>query len=528
MKRFIRILSVSLAAILLLSVAGVSFAAKDTPVYIPGRVAKLGLPDMPDYLTLKTKTERAVMKDRQGNKIYQTETWSVNGVEVTFPKYDYNGNPIPVYGIVDDAKIELQFSDKPDWAGVIWADGYETLSLDESGYAATSMEGHRLQPGINVVKSYCDPMTGRVLKKLDDGDYAYLAGKDNVTVQYGRSGKVNYVEYTVDQDFFRTGMEGASTVIRWEPVEIPTDCYEEEKSKICYLTWCLDPGQTPVNGYPSVTNPGRTPVESFQTNVWGNIAINENNKVCYCLNGKMNLLPTDGSCYYDPQTYILYDHKGNILAVLPAETCCDDKVPPQPYDPGYNPDTCCVQIPVICKGDAVPLTVWYISRVTATYPTGNYIVEVEADWRNDEKKSLASYKVSYEPKKGEIYKITYSPSTTTILENHNTGEFYPWISDGTPSTNLESYIKKASGDREAREFRGVYLHHYTEDEVLSGLYTSGDTILCSGSGKNLKKWYKYYGTEKLENGIKVNNNGKQVRKNGLKPCTYFISPRVVD
>ena len=528
MKRFIRILSVSLAAMLLLSVAGVSFAAKDTPVYIPSRVAKLGLPDMPDYLTLKTKTERAVMKDRQGNKIYQTETWSVNGVGVTFPKYDYNGKPIPVYGIVDDAKIELQFSDKPDWAGVIWADGYETLSVDESGYAATSMEGHRMQPGINIVKSSCDWRNGELLEyEHDGGDYAYLAGKDNVTVQYGRSGKVNYVEYTVDQDFFRTGMEGASTVIRWEPVQIPTDCYEEEKSKICYLTWCLFPGQTPGNGNQTVTQPGRTPADSFQTNVWGNIALNDNNQVCHCLNGQMYPLPMDGSCYYDPQTYTLYDHKGNILAILPAETCCDEKVP-EPYNPGYYPDTQCVQIPVIRKGNAVPPTVWYISRVTATYPTGNYIVEVEADWRNDEKKSLASYRISYEPKKGEIYKITYSPSTTTIVENHNTGEFRHWYSDNAPSMDMEAYIKKISDARQARQFHDVYLHHYTEDEVLSGLYTSGDIVLCSGSGKNLKKWYKFYGTEKLENGIIVNNNGKQVKKNGLKPCTYFISPRVVD
>ncbi len=528
MKRFIRILSVSLAAMLLLSVAGVSFAAKDTPVYIPGKVAKLGLPDMPDYLTLKTKTERAVMKNSRGEKIYQTETWSVNGNVVTFPKYDYNGNPIPLYGIVDDAKIELQFSEKPDWAGVVWMDGYETLELDESGYAATSMEGHRMQPGISIVKSSSNWKTGDTeVYEHDGGDYAYLAGKDNVTVQYGRSGKVNYVEYTVDQDFFRTGMEGASTTIRWEPVQIPTDCYEEQKSRVCYLTWCLDPGQTSWNGNQTVTNPGKTPVESFQTNVWGNIAVNEYNQVCYCLNGIMNPLPTDGSCYYDPQTYTLYDHKDNILAILPAETCCDEKPPRQPYEPGYNPDTQCVQIPVICKGDAVPLTVWYVSRVTATYPTGNYIVEVEADWRNDEKKSLASYKISYEPKKGEIYKITYSPTTTTMVEDHNTGLFAPWYSDYAPSMSVEAYIKKLD-PAQAREFRGVYLHHYTEDEVLCGLYTSGDTVLCSGSGNNLKKWYKFYGTEKLENGIIVNNNGKQVRKNGLKPCTSFVSPRVVD
>ena len=115
MKRFIRLLSVSLAAILLLSAAGVSFAADDTTVYIPHIIKKLGLPDMPDYITLKTKTDRAVMKNSRGQVVYQTETWyNDNGVAYTTTKYDYNGNPIPVYGTTEGADITLQFSEKPD------------------------------------------------------------------------------------------------------------------------------------------------------------------------------------------------------------------------------------------------------------------------------------------------------------------------------------------------------------------------------------------------------------------------------
>ena len=99
-----------------------------------------------------------------------------------------------------------------------------------------------------------------------------------------------------------------------------------------------------------------------------------------------------------------------------------------------------------------------------------------------------------------------------------------------PSSKLADYIKKNSdpGDRSYLQFQGMYLHHYTEDEVLSGLYTSGSTVLCSGSGNNLRKWYKYNGTTTLKNGMKRNNLGKQVKKNGLKPCTSFISPRVID
>ena len=189
-----------------------------------------------------------------------------------------------------------------------------------------------------------------------------------------------------------------------------------------------------------------------------------------------------------------------------------------------------MEIKVCVRKNATPLTVWYISRVTATYPSGNNIVEVEADWRNDEKKTLASYRITYEPKQGELYKITYSPTTTTMFEDHQTGTIEPWGASTAPSTSLEAYIKKNSepGDRSYINFRGMYLHHYTEDEVLSGLYTSGNTVLCSGSGNNLRKWYKFNGTTTLENGMKRNNLGKQVKKNGLKPCTSFISPRVVD
>ena len=532
MKRFIRILSISLAAMLLLSAAGVSFAASDTAVYIPYIIEKLGLPDMPEYITLKTKTERAVMKDSRGNVVYQTEeVKNPNGVISSYIKYDYNGNPIPVYGTAENPDIELQFSEQPEWAGVIWADGYETLKVDESGYAKTSMVGHNMQPGINIVKSVCDPVTGRLLEyEHDGGDYAYLAGKNNVAVQYGRSGSVNYVEYTVEQDFFRTGMEGASTVIRWEPVQVITDCYKEAQEEKWYLVWDQqDYYDDYYDDYdPTVGNYGRT--DSFVTNQWGNIAYNENNELCCYQNNKVIPIPVDGSAYYDANTNRLYDQWGKELMILPPHVMCCNK--PQQDTYIYYPDngTSCVQIPVVRVTDAKPLTVWYISSVTATYPAGNYIVGVEADWRNDKKKTLASYKITYEPKQGEQYKITYSPVTTTVYEEHRSGTFETWPASNAPSTKMADYIKKNSdpGDRSYLQFQGMYLHHYTEDEVLSGLYTSGSTVLCSGSGNNLRKWYKYNGTTTLKNGMKRNNLGKQVKKSGLKPCTSFISPRVID
>lgn len=536
MKRFIRLLSVSLAAILLLSAAGVSFAADDTTVYIPHIIKKLGLPDMPDYITLKTKTDRAVMKNSRGQVVYQTETWyNDNGVAYTTTKYDYNGNPIPVYGTTEGADITLQFSEKPDWAGVIWATGYETLTVDDSGMAETSMVGHNMQPGINIVKSVCDPLTGELLDyQHDGGDYAYLAGKGNVAVQYGRSGSVNYVEYTVQEDFFKTGMSGASTVIRWEPVQIATDCYKEAQQGRCsYIVWENEDPITylPDDGLedPTLVDSGRT--DSFVTNQWGNLAYDDDGNICCYQNGKTTFIPVDGTAIYDKATNRIYDAQGNVLMILPEDVCCCDKPQEIVVDPNFPSNyPQYVQIPVCVRKDATPLTVWYISRVTATYPSGNNIVEVEADWRNDEKKTLASYKITYEPKQGELYKITYSPTTTTMFEDHQTGTIEPWGASTAPSTSLEAYIKKNSdpGDRSYINFRGMYLHHYTEDEVLSGLYTSGNTVLCSGSGNNLRKWYKFNGTTILENGMKRNNLGKQVKKNGLKPCTSFISPRVVD
>ena len=53
-------------------------------------------------------------------------------------KYDENGNLIPVYGIIEDATIYLQFSRKPDWAGVLWWEGWENLDVDDEGYAETA------------------------------------------------------------------------------------------------------------------------------------------------------------------------------------------------------------------------------------------------------------------------------------------------------------------------------------------------------------------------------------------------------
>lgn len=139
--------------------------------------------------------------------------------------------------------------------------------------------------------------------------------------------------------------------------------------------------------------------------------------------------------------------------------------------------------------------VWYISQVSATYPEGNYIIGVEADFRNDRKQNLCSYRISYAVSEKEIYKITYAPNTTTIDETT-----YTPISPVVPST------KK-------------YIHHYTADEAIYGVFYSsrdawsdGNATAVSGSGNKLNKWYKP-------------GHGAQVR-NIKKGTTSFKSPRV--
>ena len=497
MKHSSRFLTLALAAVLLVSVAAPALAADKTTVFIPHTIDKLGLPERPAALSLKTETDRAVMKDQWGNTIYKTDKY---GNIVT----DYNGNYIPVYGTDDNAVIHVQFSQKPDWAYIVWPEGNENLECDDTGHAEVQTYGHLRQPGTwvwNDPNTVCDPLTGEIIWRRcagqlptvvppcwgtytyndvkadalnvepaeinadfageeapepdvpvdnatalpgttcpqypdptgtqypDDtcpyqdyetwyqywlryyqycvapetahvtgGDYAYMAGKGDVAAQYGRSGKINYIEYTVQKDFFRTGMDGAYTVIRYEPVTLVNYNEEDERQKT---------------------------------------------------------------------------------------------------------------------------TVWYISRVTATYPSGNYIVGVEADYRNDKPRSLASYRITYETKNNETYKITYSPSTNTMLQAG--GEFYDVSSTTYPSTRIAAGQAGVAQGRQGK----VYLLHHVEDEVLCGEYYAGNQTLMSGSGKYLKKWYKYYGKGVL-NGVVVNNNGRQVKKKGLKACTSFVSPRVAE
>jgi len=391
MKKMIRILSVALIAAMLLSLSAVALAA-DVTVYIPSKLSKMGLPDMLNYdgiptrlISLRTKTDCAWTGD------YKTK--SDGSI-----KYDYNGNPIKHYGVVEDAEIHLHFSRRPDWAGVSWSNGWENLEIDDAGDAVTSIEGHPIQPGMWAASGPCeiDPETGKSKPSwyVSGGDYPYSGGKDwgnGLTVNYNwqRNGLLYQVEYKFDgEDFFRTGIEGATSSIVYKRVIIETDC------------------------------------------------------------GK------DG--------------------------------------------------------------MWYVAQVKATYPAGNPIVAVEADYRNDEKTELCSYRISYATSETEVYKITYAPKTTSVFEDHSTGKvLYNKLVVGYDKNKKPVTTPFTVGSNDPSVNADPYfVHHYTADEPIYGeYYVDGTLVAVSGSGNKLNKWYKP-------------GHGKQIKKPGLRGVSSFTSIRV--
>ena len=208
MKRRFRTLSILSAAVLLAVFAlPLSAGAESASVFIPGKLVRLNVPDMPETLSLSTRTA--------------------------------------------DGVISFSFSEQPDWAGVYWAEGYEALDIDEDGEGETPTEGHLTQPGIAVANSEetfidpftgeerlrysCDPLTGMITDRMTgsrftalqahlidstihsvSGDDAFVAGKGPVSVGYGRSGRINYVLLNTETDYFLTGLPGAYTTIRYE------------------------------------------------------------------------------------------------------------------------------------------------------------------------------------------------------------------------------------------------------------------------------------------------------------------------
>ena len=351
MKKFTRILSVALVAMMMLSLAAV--ASAETPsVFIPNRLAKLVDAYVDDYVwpTLVTKGDT---KGAPGHEKLNTE-----GV------------------------MHFQFSEKPDWAGAVVSSldgGWINLDVDDSGYAELELEGLHRQPGMwswsniyfvdkdgawhstgrspsnpDIVEKRFNGVITPAKKTNEDGsyyvmiygnggDYPYSAGKDygdySVTVNYYRDGSAYQVAVTLkDVDLFETGMEGATSTITFNLVNLELDSY-----KALYQYLGIDP--------------------DTQAEVWKKVR--PNNK----------------------WVKTIRDDDGDIDYIRYLGEIYED------YD--------------LSSTD-----VWYVSSVSATYPEGNYIVAAEANYLNDAKNNLCQYKISYAVNDTDVAQIYYKPWDT--------------------------------------------------------------------------------------------------------------------
>ena len=129
MKNRFRLLSALLIAVMALSLVSAASAdpgdAGGIRVYIPNKLERLHVPDMPEYIGLYTRTESVA----------------------TYGNPDNENDPCPILP-VNEPDIELFFSEQPDWAGVLWPEGFERISVDGRGYARVSSAGHETQPGV--------------------------------------------------------------------------------------------------------------------------------------------------------------------------------------------------------------------------------------------------------------------------------------------------------------------------------------------------------------------------------------------
>ena len=148
---------------------------------------------------------------------------------------------------------------------------------------------------------------------------------------------------------------------------------------------------------------------------------------------------------------------------------------------------------------------WYVSSVSVEYKKGSYIRSAEAEYRNDEKKSLSIYRVEYAVNEDETYTVTYAPETTSVFQRGWWDFDAGAVGKNTPSQTVYNEDGYVIG----------YITHYTQDEPLQGEYyvRSTDFLAYTGSGDNKDKWYAW-------------DTMKQVRKPGLRSVMTFVSPRV--
>lgn len=429
MKKFTRILSVALVAMMVLSLAAV--ASAETPsVYIPNRLAKLVDAYVEDYVfpTLVTKGDIKVKRDANGKEI----AWRLN---------------------TDDGVMHFQFSEKPDWAGAVVSSldgGWINLDVDDSGYAEMELEGLHRQPGMyswsNTKVTYWDKdcklrfrtdwtaweggpsyKKGELVPKRfygwlygNGGDYPYSAGKDygdySVTVNYNRDGSASKVAVSLkDVDLFETGMEGAVSTITFELVNVELDCY---KALYQFL------GEDPETG-----------VELYKK-------VKPNNK----------------------WVKTIRDEEGNIEYI---------KYLNEIYD-----------VYTLSSTD-----VWYVSSVSATYPEGNYIVGAEADYKNDAKNNLSQYKISFAVNETDVAQIYYKPWDTPFYGQYSKNGTVIAVSGS--GNNLNKWYK-FNGTSEQAEIKKPVKDEKT-GEVIGYTLVTVDKVNNNGKQvKSIKKGINSY------------------------------------
>ena len=173
-----------------------------------------------------------------------------------------------------------------------------------------------------------------------------------------------------------------------------------------------------------------------------------------------------------------------------------------------------------------------MTKVAATYPRGNYIRQIIAYYRNDAERTLSQYKIVYQVSDTEKYTITYAASTNTLGELHYNGKIIYHDKETYTVGDKEYHLTEEYAsqtlvtdgviyDKTKDKYyynASLYLHHYTQDEILEGTYTNGDVTLKNGTGKYFGKnvWFLW---------DKDTGKVTRWRKGGTKPLTAFPSPR---
>ena len=369
------------------------------------------------------------------------------------------------YGLYSDGVIHFRFSEKPDWFSAVVSSkngGCMNIDVNSNGYAELPLEDLVMQPGMyawnNPELTYWDQNCNLRFRKDWENTYGLTRAsykKDDLVpfrfsgVLYGLYGNTgdypysagkDYGDYSVTVNYHRDG-SAYKVAVTLKNVDFFETGMEDAVSTITFelVNVALDTYETLYKWvYADFDQDGEKSWYLGRTKPNNKEEITERDK--------------------DGFKYLIY--RGYIFELY----------------------------------DFTNTEVWYVSSVNTSYPEGNQVIGVEADYKNDEKHSLYQYKVSYAVNEKDVAQIYYD----------------------------------------------------TNDTPFYGLYSKdGEISAVSGSGNNLNKWYTYNGyseyatirkpvlNEKtgevkgytLEREGKLNNNGKLV-KSIKKGINNYPSPRV--